>query len=204
VIAKGQHLLLGRQLIVRGLDHVPAVGGVIVACNHVSFADPVTLGLAMERRGRAVRYLAKRELFDNPILRPLLQMTNQIPVDRGGAAATSLRAAEGALIEGAVVGVFPEATIPRPGQPPRCAKTGAVRLALRTGAPLVPAATWGGQAVSWSEGRSRGNWLRAGARLAVCFGPAMSVSALDDPTEATERLMARIGELAEEARRVVA
>ena len=151
VLVKSQHRLLGRSLSVTGLEHLPLDGAVILACNHVSFADPLILGMAVERRGRAIRYLAKRELFDHPLLRPILTSTKQIPVDRRGDAAASLVEAERALREGAVVAIFPEATIPRAGQPPKEPKTGAARLAMATGALLIPVATWGGQQVSASE-----------------------------------------------------
>jgi 1-acyl-sn-glycerol-3-phosphate acyltransferase len=200
VTVKTQHALLGRTLHVAGLQHLPRTGPVIVACNHISYADPVILGMAVERAGRAVRYLAKRELFNSPFMGRVVRSTNQIPVDRNtGNAAASLLAAEAALKEGALVAIFPEGTIPKPDRPLPVPKTGAARLALATGAPLVPAAVWGGLQISGSPRR----WLRPGARLAAHFGPAVEYSFADAPAQLLDRLMAQIRQLTTQAQRSV-
>lgn len=198
-VVKTQHRLLGRQLLVEGAQQVPTRGPAIVACNHISYADPIVLGMAVERRGRAIRYLAKRELFGNPLLKPLLLGTQQIPVDRQGDGAASFADAERAIASGAVVGIFPEATIPRKDRPPPLPKTGAARLALGTGAPLVPAGTWGGQQISGKDTA----WVRYGARMAVCFAPPLEPEPAESPGHLTTRLMREIAALTAQARTLV-
>lgn len=131
----------GRGKVARRL---PA-GPIIVVSNHTSYADGVLLALACRRLGRSLRLLATSGLFDVPVLGGMLRRLGFIPVNRGSAAATkSLDAAADALARGEAVGLFPEGRITRdPDRWPERAKTGAVRLALRTGAPIVPVATSG-------------------------------------------------------------
>lgn len=200
VTVKSHHRLLGRSLDVAGLEHVPPTGPVIVACNHISYADPIILGMAVERCGRAVRYLAKRELFESRLMGPVVRSTNQIPVDRHGhSPGASLVEAEAALKQGALVAIFPEGTIPKPDRPLPVPKTGAARLALATGVPLVPAAVWGGLQASGSALR----WLRPGVRFAARFGPPVPYGPDDTPAELLARLMDAVGGLVLQAQQAV-
>lgn len=120
-------------------------GPVIVVANHTSYADGVLLALAARKLGRPLRLLATSGLFKAPVLGAVLRRLSFIPVDRGAAtAADSLDAAAAALERGEAIGLFPEGRITRdPERWPEQAKTGAVRLALRTGAPIVPVAISG-------------------------------------------------------------
>jgi len=120
-------------------------GPIIVVGNHTSYADGVLLALACRRLGRSLRLLATSGVFGVPLLGRLLRRLGFIPVARGTAAAgDSLDAAAAALERGEAVGLFPEGRITRdPDHWPERSKTGAVRLALRTGAPIVPVATAG-------------------------------------------------------------
>ena len=124
-------------------------GPIIVIANHTSYADGVLLALACRRLGRSLRLLATSGVFRAPIVGRIITRLGFIPVARGGpAAAHALDAAEAALAAGEAVGVFPEGRITRdPNQWPERAKTGAVRLALRSGAPIVPVAMVGAQQV---------------------------------------------------------
>lgn len=128
----------------------------------------------MVRAGRRPRFLAKAELFENPFLRMALGGAGQIPVRRGTGERAPLDAATRALETGEVVFVYPEGTSATedPGHAPGRGKTGAVRLALATGAPIVPVATWGGQYVWQRSGKRRIEfgrpiWLRAGEPMVL-------------------------------------
>jgi 1-acyl-sn-glycerol-3-phosphate acyltransferase len=131
----------GRGKVARRLPDGP----IIVVSNHTSYADGVLLALACRRLGRSLRLLATSGLFDVPILGGMLRRIGFIPVKRGSdSAADALDLAAEALERGEAVGLFPEGRITRdPDRWPERAKTGAVRLALRTGAPIVPVATSG-------------------------------------------------------------
>lgn len=120
-------------------------GPIIVISNHTSYADGVMLALACRRMGRSLRLLATSGVFRAPVLGTVARTLGFIKVKRGAAdASTSLDEAALALAEGEAVGIFPEGRLTRdPMMWPERAKTGAVRLALRTGAPIVPVAMVG-------------------------------------------------------------
>ncbi|QIK75132.1 lysophospholipid acyltransferase family protein [Nocardioides piscis] len=126
-------------------DHPLPAGPVIVVANHTGFADGFLLAIVGRRLGRSLRLMATGGVFRHPLLGPLLRRLGFIPVLRGTAtAADSLGQAELALAAGEAVGLFPEGRITRdPAKWPERSKTGAVRLALRTGAPIVPVALVG-------------------------------------------------------------
>lgn len=171
------------------LERIPAEGPLIVAGNHLSYLDPLAHGYFVDKAGRHPRFLAKQELFDNPILGTVLRGAGQIPVRRGAGDASSLEDAKRALQEGEVVVIYPEGTTTStdPDLSPGPGKTGAVRLSLATGVPILPVATWGGQYVWRKDGRQslafgRPIWLRAGEPLDL----ASRVGA-DDADPATVR-----------------
>jgi 1-acyl-sn-glycerol-3-phosphate acyltransferase len=124
-------------------------GPIIVISNHTSYADGVLLALACRRMGRSLRLLATSGVFRAPVLGTVARKLGFIMVKRGAAdAATSLDEAAHALAEGEAVGIFPEGRLTRdPMMWPERAKTGSVRLALRTGAPIVPVAMVGAHRV---------------------------------------------------------
>jgi 1-acyl-sn-glycerol-3-phosphate acyltransferase len=128
-------------------DRIPQSGGVILAANHLSYVDPLTLGLYVLESGRVPYYLAKSSLFEVPFLKRVFIGANQIPVYRGTAdAANALTAAVDAVKEGKSVLIYPEGSATRdPNCWPMKARTGVARLALETGAPVVPIAQWGPQ-----------------------------------------------------------
>ena len=137
--------------------------------NHISYLDPLAIGYALDVNHRRPRFLAKAELFSAPVVGWVVRSARQIKVDRAGRfALRSLRYAEKALAEGEVVVIFPEGTTTTnldmtPGRP----KSGVARLALVTGAPVIPCATWGGQWV-WTKhlginpGPRKDIWIRFG------------------------------------------
>jgi 1-acyl-sn-glycerol-3-phosphate acyltransferase len=133
----------------QGQENIPASGGVIIAANHLSYADVLAVSLFCDQAGRYPTFLAKSSLFKLKVLGPILVRLGQLPVYRGQAdAALVLRDAEQGVKDGACVIFYPESTVTRdPDLWPMVAKTGVARLALATGAPVIPVAHWGAQDV---------------------------------------------------------
>jgi 1-acyl-sn-glycerol-3-phosphate acyltransferase len=140
--------LLTRQRWIDGTK-IPAKGGCVVASNHVSHVDPFTFAHFIYGHGRVVRFLAKAEVFDIPLVGRLIRATGQIPVYRLTTdASKAFKAAVQAVQEGKCVVVYPEGTITRePGLWPMSGKTGAARIALTAGVDVIPVAQWGPQDV---------------------------------------------------------
>ncbi len=142
----------GLRLLIRfrwqGKENIPKTGGIILAPNHLSYADWPAIALFSD--GYAHRYpvfMIKSAIFEVKVIGSLMFKFGQLPVYRGrGDAGLVLKQAEQALRAGACVIVYPEGTASRdPDLWPMVGKTGAARLALTTGAPVVPVATWGAQ-----------------------------------------------------------
>jgi 1-acyl-sn-glycerol-3-phosphate acyltransferase len=174
---------------VRGLEHLPE-GGFVLAANHTSNFDPWPLGLPLLPH-RQLRFMAKSELF-NPVLAPLLRAAGAFKVRRGEGDMDAMRTAAELAREGEIVVMFPEGTRQKKGLRKKHEArphTGAARIALAAGVPLVPAAI---------TGTDR---LRRLGRLQVTYGEPIDLSDLEGmdvkeaSAKATERLMARIGEL---------
>jgi 1-acyl-sn-glycerol-3-phosphate acyltransferase len=135
----------------RAQEKVPQTGGVIFVVNHISNADPLALGQFLAFSGRWPRFLAKASLFAVPVLGRILRACGQIPVERQSAkSADALVAAVEAVNQDRAVVIYPEGTITRdPDLWPMAGKTGAARLALRTGCPVIPIGQWGAQALMY-------------------------------------------------------
>ena len=134
-----------------GREHVPSSGGVILAVNHISHLDPIAVcDFVLYELGRAPRFLAKSDLFHgNGLVATVMRGADQIPVYRHTAdASKALDAAVDALARGEAVVLYPEGTVSRdPDKWPMVARTGVARLALLSGAPVVPVAQWGAQEI---------------------------------------------------------
>src|SRR6516164_9292681 len=132
-----------------GRENIPRTGGVIIAPNHLSYADWGTDSFFIYKSGRYPTYLIKASAFGVKGIGPFLRKAGQLPVHRGRAdAGLVLKEAEQALAAGAAVVIYPEATATRdPDLWPMVAKTGVARLALATGAPVIPVAHWGTQEI---------------------------------------------------------
>lgn len=189
--------LLRWHVDIDGTDHLPHEGPVLIVANHVSYVDPILLGLAVDGQGRTVRYLAKRELFDHWLTGPVVRGADQILVDRRGDPGAALRHAEKALADGKLLVVYPEGTI-HPIFDARNAKTGAARLALACQVPLLPAVAWGGQQIGTKTGRLR---LGFGSFHVVRIGPPIGYGPGDSVEDLTARIMASVGALLETAAR---
>lgn len=149
VVALVSRLQVERQRSRREVARRLPDGPIIVISNHTSYADGVLLAVACRRMGRSLRLLATAGVFRAPIIGALARRLGFIAVRRGEAdAAASLDEAAAALAAGEAVGLYPEGRLTRdPTMWPERAKTGAVRLALRTGAPIVPVAMVGAHEV---------------------------------------------------------
>ena len=133
----------------RGAEHLPRTGGFVVVSNHVSHIDPFTLAHFLYDHGYPVRFLGKESIFRIPVAGRIVRGARQIPVYReSGDAARAFSAAVAAVRAGECVGIYPEATLTRdPLLWPMKGKTGAARVALTTGCPVVPVAQWGPQEI---------------------------------------------------------
>jgi 1-acyl-sn-glycerol-3-phosphate acyltransferase len=132
-----------------GMKNIPRTGGVVVCPNHISYADPLTFAHFIYDAGRAPRFLAKAALFEIPLIGRLLRGAGQIPVLRASKdASLAFSAAVDAVKRGECVCIYPEGTVTRDPQLwPMVGKTGAARVALATGAPVIPVAQWGPQRI---------------------------------------------------------
>lgn len=130
-------------------EKIPATGGCIVAINHISHVDPLLSALFVYDHGRLPRYLAKSGLFTNKALGGFLTSAGQIPVERlTRNAIGAYDAAVRAIADGECIVIYPEGTLTRdPGLWPMTGKTGAARIALATGCPVVPVGQWGAHEV---------------------------------------------------------
>jgi 1-acyl-sn-glycerol-3-phosphate acyltransferase len=190
-----------------GAENLPATGGVIVVTNHVSHVDPITFAHFLFDNGFLPRFLAKEVLFRVFFVGQVLKGAKQIPVYRESEdASRAYSAAVEAVRDGECVAFYPEATLTRdPDQWPMVGKTGAARVALETGAPVIPVAQWGPQELLAPYAKRP--HLLPRKTMHMRAGPPVDISDLagrpiDGPLlrEVTERLMAAITSLLEEIR----
>jgi 1-acyl-sn-glycerol-3-phosphate acyltransferase len=202
--------LLRRPLMIltkrdwRGAEHIPAEGGCLLATNHVSEFDPIPFGHFVVDNGRLPRFLGKAEVFAVPVIGRIVTSAGQIPVFRKTTdAAKAFGAAVAAVQAGECVVVYPEGTISRdPALWPMVGKTGAARIALTTGCPLIPCAQWGPNDLLPPYARRPQLFPRK--TMHVWAGPPVDLSDLQGKPltpavlgEATVRIMAAITALLE-------
>ncbi len=176
ILHPGLRLLMRFRL--SGKENIPKTGGIILAPNHMSYADWPAIALFSD--GYAKRYpvfMIKSAIFEVKVIGPLMYKFGQLPVYRGrGDAGLVLKQAEQALRAGACVIVYPEGTATRdPDLWPMTGKTGAARLALTTGAPVIPIAQWGAQEVLPYGSKKPKLWPRTTVRMTA--GPPVDLSA---------------------------
>lgn len=173
----GFRLLMRRiyRVEVVGAERIPAGGGVILAANHASIWDPFILGVVTKR---PIHYMAKSELFSSRVLAAVMRSLNAFPVERGGGDRTAMSEAASLLRRGEVLGIFPQGTSKPHLQ--RGWHRGAARLALVTGAPLVPVHMTG----------TRSKPFRARVRIAVA--PPILVTPGKPSVAAARELTARL------------
>lgn len=187
--AKTVFRLLGQKLVLTGTENVPRTGGVLLAVNHIGYADFVYGGLAANPAGRLVRFMAKKEIFDHPVGGPVMRSMHHIPVDRGDGIG-SYKEAVNYLRRGEAVGIFPEATISRAMEMKEF-KSGAVRIAAEAGVPIVPVVLWGTQRILTKDHPKD---LSRGRTISIRAGEPMVFTA-EDPDAETEQLHARMAQM---------
>jgi 1-acyl-sn-glycerol-3-phosphate acyltransferase len=172
---------------VRGTENVPASGPLIVACNHLSYLDPPALCYCPRR----IQFMAKRELFEIPLLAPLIRALGAYPVDRHGSPQAAIKQSLSALKEGGAIGIFPEGTRNLDGAAD--AQLGMALLAAWSSATVVPTCILGGDHV------------RKLGRFQIAFGTPMVLASgrkatRDELAKFTGEVMDAIGSLAESFR----
>ena len=166
VLIKSFWKYLGLNFDFQGQENVPLKGGAIIAINHTSYLDFALAGTAALPAKRYVRFMAKKEIFDNKIAGPLMRGMHHINVDRSNGSA-SFVAALRSLKDGEIIGIFPEGTISTSFEI-KGLKSGAVRLAIGAGIPIIPTIVWGGQRV-YTKG-VKPNFKRNKTPVSVSFG----------------------------------
>jgi 1-acyl-sn-glycerol-3-phosphate acyltransferase len=161
-------LRTGYRIHVEGKEHIPRDGAAIIAANHRSFLDSIFLPLVVRRR---VTFVAKAEYFDDPKTAWFFRGVGQIPIRREGGSAgeLALEAAMGVLREGGIFGIYPEGTRTRDGYMHR-GHTGIARIALRSGAPIIPVGLIGTDDVQPTDKKVP----RLFKRVAIRFGEPIS------------------------------
>lgn len=189
---------------VTGAERVPARGPAIVASNHVSMLDGVALALVTgERRRRMTRFLVAAEFFAKPKVAWALRLYRQIPLERGRADTGALDEAVGTIQGGALAGIFPEGTVnPDPDSGLQRGRSGVGRIALQTGAPVIPVGIWGTQ-TRWPKSglHFRRPWRRT---VAIAYGepiePHGGADSVEDVQVFTDLVMTGIANQVAEAR----
>ncbi len=185
------------QVRATGIEHIPLDSAAVIATNHVGYLDFVFVGAAARERKRLVRFLAKAEVFDHKVAGPLMRGMKHIPVDRFGRASQAIDDSIEALNRGEIIGMFPESTISR-SFVPAAGKTGAARMAMGAGAPLIPGAVWGSQRIL-TKGCPK-NFQRD-IVINVAMDEPIAYEPDEDPEKVTLRLMDRIEELVDRQQR---
>ena len=178
---------LGFKFDFEGAENIPRKGGAILAINHTSYLDFALAGTAALPVKRYVRFMAKKELFDNKIAGPLLRGMHHINVDRSNGAASFVTALK-ALESGEIIGIFPEGTISTSFEIKQL-KSGAVRMAIGAGVPIVPTIVWGGQRV-FTKG-VKPSFKRSKVPVSVLFGSPISYSK-DSSIEVAEKQLREV------------
>lgn len=196
-IVKGFWRYLDLDFKFHGQAHIPRSGPALLAMNHVSYLDFAIAGTALLDSNRLARFMAKRELFDHRVSGPLMRGMRHISVDRKNGAPSFVEALK-TLKKGEIVGVFPEATISQSFEL-KAMKSGVVRLAMDSGAPILPTIIWGSQRL-WTKKVPR-NFSRARIPIIVSIGAPLHFSPAEDAEVALEKLKTAMRSLLDNAQR---
>jgi 1-acyl-sn-glycerol-3-phosphate acyltransferase len=193
--AKTMFRVLDLKIEIDGAEHIPAVGGAVLASNHVSYLDFIFCGLGAQPANRLVRFMAKKSVFTHKVSGPLMRGMHHIPVDRDAGNA-AFQEAIAALTAGEVVGVFPEATISESFTVKEL-KSGSARLAHEAGMPLIPMVVWGPHRL-WTKGRPK-NLTKRHVPVIIKIGEPMETTENAEAT--TAELRVRLSALLDAAQR---
>jgi 1-acyl-sn-glycerol-3-phosphate acyltransferase len=192
------------RIRVAGAERVPGAGPAIVACNHVSSLDGLALAMTTAQHARRMtRFLVAAEFFEKAAIAWALRLYRQIPLNRGKADVGALDEAVATIGAGALAGIFPEGTVnPDPEDGLQRGRRGVGRIALATGAPVIPVGIWGTQE-RWPK--SGLHWRRPWRRtVAVVYGepvePRGDAESLEDVQVFTDLVMTGIAKQVAEAR----
>jgi 1-acyl-sn-glycerol-3-phosphate acyltransferase len=152
IAAKALVAATGTKITYQDLENIPRTGGAVMAINHTSYVDWLPAALAVHYRGRRIRYMIKAEMQQVKVVNFLIKHTKTIPVNRGAGSEAYTEAVR-LLKAGELVGLMPEATISRSFELKEF-KTGAARMALDAGVPMVPLIVWGAQRI-WTKDHPR-------------------------------------------------
>ena len=191
---KGVWKYLGLNFQFKGQEHLPLKGGAVLAMNHIGYLDFALVGTGVLPRKRFVRFMAKKSIFDNRIVGPLMRGMHHISVDRENGS-TSFVAAMRALRSGEIVGIFPEATISQSWEIKEL-KSGAVRLSQGANVPIIPTVIWGSQRI-YTKGH-KPNFKRSKFPISVYFGEPYIVNKGEDVEAAEADLKVRLEKLLRE------
>jgi 1-acyl-sn-glycerol-3-phosphate acyltransferase len=170
-----------------GQENIPQEGGAILAMNHIGYFDFAIAGTGVLPKKRYVRFMAKKEIFDNKLAGPLMRGMHHISVDRSNGSASFVAALQ-ALHKGEIIGIFPEGTISTSFEI-KGLKSGAVRLAMEAGVPVIPTIIWGSQRV-WTKGVKK-NLTRQSVPITVTYSPPLYF-AKDSDVEAGEKQLRNV------------
>jgi putative phosphoserine phosphatase/1-acylglycerol-3-phosphate O-acyltransferase len=181
---------------VSGVDHIPATGAAILVANHRSYFDIAAMAVVLSKRGRPVRFLGKKEVFDAPVVGQLARAMGGIRVERGTGSDEPLAEAAAALACGELVALMPQGTIPRGKaffETTLKGRWGAAKLAQLTGAPVVPIGLWGTEQV-WPRSERLPNVLNVlnPPRITISVGPPVKGLAGESLDADTKRIMKAI------------
>lgn len=187
-----------------GTDNIPESGPAIIVANHRSYFDPVAIAFAIAKRGRPVRFLGKKEVFDAPLVGQLARAFGGIRVERGSGSDEPLQAAASALAAGELVAILPQGTIPRGRaffEPELEGRWGAARLAAMTGVPVIPLGLWGTEQV-WPRSSRVPNVLNLTRppTVRVRVGEPIALERSDPDADTRAIMAAIVDQLPDEAR----
>ncbi|MEO8815690.1 MAG: 1-acyl-sn-glycerol-3-phosphate acyltransferase [Mycobacterium sp.] len=167
-VARATWRLQGLKITITGAENLPASGGGVVAINHTGYLDFTFAGFSAyrQRPHRWVRFMAKKDVFDNRITGPLMRSLKHISVDRNDGAASFATAVE-YLKRGELVGVYPEATISRSFELKEF-KSGVARMAIEAQVPIIPHIVWGAQRI-WTKDHPK-NMGRTKVPITIAVG----------------------------------
>jgi 1-acyl-sn-glycerol-3-phosphate acyltransferase len=182
---------LGIQFDFQGVENLPREGGAVLCMNHIGYLDFALVGTGALPAKRYIRFMAKKEIFNHKVAGPLMRGMHHISVDRESGS-SSFVAALRALRSGEIVGIFPEGTISRSFEIEDL-KSGAIRLSMGAGVPIIPVAVWGSQRIITKKRKP--DFKRRKHPVHVAFGEPYTVPKGTDIERAEAELKVKMLEL---------